>query len=161
MNDKEKKTILIVDDQPSSVHTLETLEDEYEVLVATDGKTALELAERMPDLILLDLNMSEEMNGFDLCKQLKKNRQTADIPIVFITILDNPVFIRRFYMSGGVDYIIKPLDVNVVKAIIKTHIYYYKSLFGIYQRTKKLNLDNQRILKQQIISEFEEVLQIH
>ena len=88
MNDSPgKKKILIVDDMPENILLLsKNLEDDYEILFATDGEKALEIAfsEECPDIILLDVIMPT-MDGYEVCSRLKANSETSDIPIIFIT----------------------------------------------------------------------------
>ncbi len=121
---KTKAVILIVDDVPTNVQALALLlKEEYAVKVATSGVRALELAgqDPLPDLILLDVQMPE-MNGYDVLKSLKKNSDTAQIPIIFITGKDTLEDEEYGLELGAMDYITKPIRPSIVKARVKTHI---------------------------------------
>lgn len=117
-------TILIVDDTPGNVGVLAaTLEDDYRILVATNGKKALQLASSAdpPDLILLDI-MMPEMDGYETCERLKASARTRSIPIIFVTALTEEADEARGLALGGVDYITKPFSPSLVRARIKNHI---------------------------------------
>ena len=81
-----KKLVLIVDDEPSNINVVaEILHNLYEIRVATNGMTALNMIEKAkPDLILLDINMPE-MNGYEMASKLKSSEDTANIPFIFLT----------------------------------------------------------------------------
>src|SRR5215468_6649829 len=105
-------TILVVDDIPANSNLLRsTLEPEgYEVLLAADGETALQLANRArPDVILLDVMMPGP-NGFEICRRLKALEETRPIPVIFITALGETKSMIQGFEAGGVDYITKPFQ---------------------------------------------------
>ena len=116
--------VLIVDD---TIYNLEILfatlqAAGFTVLVAQDGVSALAKAEYAePDIILLDILMPG-MDGFEVCRKLKGNRKTKDIPILFMTALDNPENILKGFELGGVDYVTKPIEQGEVIARLKTHL---------------------------------------
>ncbi|ARN75116.1 diguanylate cyclase [Oceanicoccus sagamiensis] len=119
-----KPEILIVDDSPANIHVLaQLLSAEYQVKVASDGARCLELALAgpAPDLILLDVNMPE-INGYEVCKQLKANEATKTIPIIFITGMTSAENEAYGFELGAVDYISKPFHPAVVEARVKTQI---------------------------------------
>ena len=101
--------ILVVDDTEENIEILnELLGEDYEVLSALDGEFAIEIAhEDKPDLILLDV-MMPGMDGFEVCRVLQLNKDTKDIPIVFITAKTDDKSIEEGYKVGGADYITKP-----------------------------------------------------
>lgn len=102
--------VLIVDDTPHNIDVLHQMltHRNYSVAGVPSGKVALEvIPEFKPDLILLDV-MMPEMDGFETCKKLKSNPDTADIPVIFVTAKDDPRDIAEGFRCGGVDYIIKP-----------------------------------------------------
>jgi len=102
------KTILIVDDTIANLDILVELLDEYDVVDATNAKDALEIAnEEHIDLILLDI-MMPEMDGYEMCKRLKAEDKTKDIPVIFITAKTDEDSITKAYDIGGTDYIRKP-----------------------------------------------------
>ncbi len=123
-NNKVKKKILVVDDEKDIVDILKynlEKEQEFEVLAAYNGKEALALVENSPDLILLDI-MMPEMNGFEVCKQLKQNTATAKIPVIFLTAKENEIDEILGLELGADDYIHKPLSPRKVIARVKSVI---------------------------------------
>jgi|YNPBryantNP2012_1023418.scaffolds.fasta_scaffold00205_2 diguanylate cyclase (GGDEF)-like protein len=116
--------ILIVDDSPSYIRAFgEEFRNEYDIHISTNGETALKVAEEnMPDLILLDLKM-QKMSGLEICAKLKDNPITKNIPIIFLaeSLKDEEDVIKGLEI-GGSDYIIKPFNLPILKARIKTHI---------------------------------------
>ena len=109
---KTKKQILIVDDSPEDIQfVMENLKNDYAVLVATDGKKAIEIAEKepRPDVILMDV-MMPEMNGYDTCRMLKMTPATSDIAIIFVSARDTVEEKLAGYDAGGNDYLIKPVQ---------------------------------------------------
>lgn len=123
MKDLSNCKILLVDDTKANIDVLvNALKDDYKLGVALDGPKALEYANDNPlDLILLDIIMPG-MDGFEVCRQLKAASVTENIPIIFITALDNPKDKTRGFEMGAVDYITKPFDITEVKARVKTHL---------------------------------------
>jgi len=104
----KNKTILIVDDTIANLDILVELLDEYDVIDATNGKDALEIAnEEHIDLVLLDI-MMPNMDGYEVCTRLKSNNKTKDIPIIFITAKVDEESIAKAYNVGGSDYVRKP-----------------------------------------------------
>lgn len=123
--------ILVVDDTPANLRLLSGIltEHDYKVRMAPNGKLALLNAQAdPPDLILLDIKMPE-MDGYEVCKQLKADPRTRDIPVIFLSALDQTDDKVRAFTSGGVDYITKPFQVEEVLARVKTHLDLYS-----YQR---------------------------
>ena len=121
MNNKE--TILIVDDIKTNIDILnDILSDRYDVMVALDGKSAIELAtEELPDLILLDI-MMPHLDGYEVCKTLKSNPKTSHIPIIFATARTDEDSIEKAYDVGGVDYVCKPYKPKELQARINTQL---------------------------------------
>jgi serine phosphatase RsbU (regulator of sigma subunit) len=120
----QKKTILLVDDAPANIQVANAiLKDIYKVRIATSGAKALELANAMPppDLILLDVVMPE-MDGYEVCRCLKENLQTRDIPVIFLTGQTEIEDETRGFEVGAVDYIHKPFSPAIVKARVQTHL---------------------------------------
>lgn len=121
---EKKQTILVVDDSPENIQVIiEVLRDDYIVSVATSAKKSLEMIEDglTPDLILLDVIMPE-MDGYELCEVLKRKEQFKNIPVIFVTILENEKDIVRGFELGAVDYAIKPVEPTVLRARINTHL---------------------------------------
>lgn len=122
--DRARGNILIVDDILSSQRALSTalMEHGYEVQSAPDGPTALVIADTdPPDLILLDVLMPE-MDGYQVCQQLKSKAQTRDIPIIFVSALDEVVDKARGFKVGGVDHVTKPFQEEELLARVETHL---------------------------------------
>lgn len=116
--------ILIVDDVPMNIKVLAEIikSPDYEILAATDGKTALQLsASEKPDLILLDI-MMPNIDGYEVCKRLKFDKQTKNIPIIFVTARGEEDDETRGLELGAVDYITKPINPLIVKARVKNHL---------------------------------------
>ncbi len=104
----ENKTILVVDDTIENLDILGVLLEKYDVIDAINGEDALEiLDDEKVDLILLDI-MMPDMDGYEVCKRLKENENTKDIPVVFITAKSDEDSIEKAYDIGGIDYVTKP-----------------------------------------------------
>jgi signal transduction histidine kinase len=119
-----KKTILIVDDTPANLRLLADwlTAQGYRTRPAPSGERALaSIQKELPDLILLDI-MMPEMSGYDVCRQLKADSRTRDIPIIFISALDEVFDKVTAFGVGGVDYITKPFQVEEVLARVRTHL---------------------------------------
>ncbi len=118
-----KPLILIVDDTLTNIDLLsDVLKDEYRLGIATNGIKALKFVEKnRPDLILLDI-MMPEMNGFEVCRHLKDDRATRDIPVIFITAMSDKTHVAKGFELGGVDYVTKPFHALEVKARVKSHL---------------------------------------
>lgn len=115
--------IMIVDDAAVNVRTLvNALMMEYEVMVATSGKDAIDIAcKEIPDLILLDVVMPE-MDGYEVCKILKTDPHTRHIPIIFVTGRGEDKDELAGLELGAVDYITKPFSLPIVQARVRTHL---------------------------------------
>jgi len=118
-----RPVLLLVDDEPLNLQVLrQILQEEYRLLFAKDGMKALELAAKeQPALILLDV-MMPHLSGHDVCRQLKQNPLTLNIPVIFVTALAEDVDEAQGFEAGAVDYITKPVSPLVVRARIKTHL---------------------------------------
>jgi two-component system sensor histidine kinase/response regulator len=124
VSDKEKDTLLIVDDSPENLKLLcDFLRGSgFGVSMAENGETALEQVNKdRPDLILLDVVMPG-MDGFETCRRLKENEETKDIPVIFMTALANTSDKVKGFELGAVDHITKPLQPEEVLARITTHL---------------------------------------
>jgi len=136
-----KETILIVDDIESNVSLLNNiLSFKYNVLIALDGKSALELAnEYIPDLILLDI-MMPDMDGYDVCKELKSNEQTSHIPVIFNTARTDEKSIEKAYSVGGVDYICKPFKPKEILVRVEIQLNIQRVLKDLKRSKRQLAL---------------------
>lgn len=118
------KTVLVVDDTPENLELMsELLMDHYRVKIASSGAKALKIAnsETPPDLILLDI-MMPEMDGYEVCRQLKANPATHHIPVIFLTAKSDPNDEKQGLELGAVDYITKPISPPIVMARVHTHL---------------------------------------
>ncbi|MEN9886764.1 MAG: hypothetical protein RL758_1342 [Pseudomonadota bacterium] len=115
--------VLIVDDQPTNLQALyHALQAEHTVLAATRGSAALHIAQdKKPDIILLDVVMPE-MDGHEVCRRLKADPATRDIPVIFVTGQTDPDAETTGLGLGAVDFITKPFNPNVVRARVRTHL---------------------------------------
>lgn len=119
-----RETILIVDDTPANLGVLvETLGSAgYQLMVAEDGDEALaQTAKTQPDLILLDV-MMPGMDGFETCRRLRAQPHTQDVPVLFMTALNETADKVKAFAAGGVDYITKPIEHEEALARVRTHL---------------------------------------
>jgi putative two-component system response regulator len=116
----DKQLICIVDDEPTNVELLRfMLEDEYDVCVAYSGEEALAtIISLKPSLILLDIVMPD-MSGYEVCKILRNNPGTSGIPVIFVTGLEDKASESAGLELGAVDYVVKPVVGDIVKARIE------------------------------------------
>ncbi|GAB6071366.1 hypothetical protein JCM30760_24630 [Thiomicrorhabdus hydrogeniphila] len=124
MIENNKPTLLIVDDVAINLGMIsDLLHDEYNIKVSKTGAKALEIAnlEDQPDLILLDVQMPE-MDGYEVCRQLKNNPYTSNIPVIFLTAKNNQRDEEFGLNLGAVDYIYKPYNPAIVKIRVRNHI---------------------------------------
>lgn len=119
-----RSTLLIVDDSIESVRIIEEiLSSDYELLIATSGEKALDIARKaQPELIVMDIVMPDGMNGYEVLERLREDVETEDIPVIFISGLDEAEDEARGLSIGAVDYISKPYNPHVVRARIHNHL---------------------------------------
>ncbi|MDX1451903.1 MAG: diguanylate cyclase [Oleiphilaceae bacterium] len=121
---KDKPVVLIVDDAAPNIQTLaQCLKDDYRIKVATDGVRCLELvkSDPAPDLVLLDVDMPG-MNGYEVITHMKQDEHMADVPVIFVTGMDNDEDEEKGLALGAVDYVVKPVRPAIVRARVKTHV---------------------------------------
>ncbi|MBF0119904.1 MAG: hybrid sensor histidine kinase/response regulator [Desulfobacterales bacterium] len=140
--------ILIVDDTEAYIDVLvEALGGIYEILVATNGVEAMEIVkEDPPDLILLDILMPE-MDGYEVCRQLKANETTREIPVIFVTSMNDIEDETRGLELGAIDYITKPISASIVRARIRNHLELKRAYQGIAEQKCKLEEQNVELLE--------------
>jgi CheY-like chemotaxis protein/two-component sensor histidine kinase len=137
-------TVLIVDDIPENLQVLGNvlLQHGFDVGFATDGMQALETVEfNKPDLILLDI-MMPGMDGYEVCRRLKANPDTAEIPIIFLTAKSQTEDVVLGFEGGAVDYITKPFNANELIARASTHLEIKKSRDLIKKQNDELKILN-------------------
>lgn len=134
---KTKNIIFAVDDDPFVLKFFKALfEEEYQVHIFTNGQEAYNhLDHLLPDIILSDI-MMPLMNGFQFGKLLKNDERTKDIPLIYLSALDTATNISKCFDMGAVDYIMKPIDYNVVRARVNLHL----SLSNLQKELSENNL---------------------
>lgn len=153
MDNDRKETILIVDDVAANLEIISSiLLPEYSVMAVKSGKRALEvmLSASLPDLILLDVVMPD-MNGFEVCRQIKADPLTSAVPVIFVSSQSEVVDEATGFAVGGVDYISKPISPRIVLARVKTHL-------ALSAANRELQLQNKHL--QTNISLLEQIEQI-
>ncbi len=158
-----KKRVLVVDDNSSNVEILvELLSECYDVYAALDANTAYEIVnEENPDLILLDIVMPD-VNGYEICENLKKDETTQDIPVIFITAKTDEESIEKAYDVGGLDYVTKPFKPKELLARVKTQLKLrtlinnlefmssHDTMTGVLNRRKFFELANSKFANKQL-----------
>jgi len=115
--------ILAVDDEQINLQLISSaLKETYDVLTASNGHDAVsQLKEHEPDLILLDV-MMPDLNGFDVCKIIKATPAYVDVPVIFLTAMDTHEGVLQGLESGGIDYLAKPVDLDLLKLRVRNHL---------------------------------------
>ena len=123
-DNSQKLTVLVVDDTSSNIAIFsKTLSPEFRVKAAKNGPKALKICfETPPDIILLDI-MMPEMDGYEVCRKLKLNSKTKDIPVIFVTAMVDAENEPRALELGAVDFITKPINPLIVLERIKNHLH--------------------------------------
>ncbi len=134
-----KPTLLVVDDTATNIDILlDALGEDYAVRVATDGEAALNSVKKfLPDLILLDI-MMPGMDGYEVCRRLKEENATQDIPIIFLTSLSEDADEARGFALGAVDYITKPFSTAIITARVRNHLELRRQKLALQQSYDKL-----------------------
>lgn len=143
----QRASILAVDDTPANLQVLAgMLKDRgYKVRPVPSGKLALLAAQRdPPDLILLDINMPE-MNGYEVCEQLKADEALNGIPVIFISALTEQLDKVRAFATGGVDYLTKPFQMEELHARVETHLNLRRLQIELEQTNARLATINARM----------------
>lgn len=146
--ERQKANILVVDDKPDNLRLLSAMLTQlgYEVRKVINGQTALKTAQAAPpDLILLDI-MMPDMNGYEVCQHLKASPITRDVPVIFISALDEVLDKVKAFAVGGVDYITKPFSEEEVFARVENNL-------TIRRLQKQLSEQNARLQQEICLSE--------
>jgi serine phosphatase RsbU (regulator of sigma subunit) len=154
----EQKLILVVDDTPLNISVITgALKDTYRTKVATSGAKALTIAggEEKPDLILLDV-MMPEMDGYEVCRRLKADAATREIPVIFLTAQTEAEDETRGFEVGAVDYVHKPFSPAVMKARVHTHLVLRETREKLAQQLLAIQkeLETARLIQQSILPEM-------
>ncbi len=150
MSKLKKSRILIVDDVAENIKILITLfQKDYDIFFSKKGESALQIAiANKPDLIVLDIVMPD-MDGYEVCKQLKSNRKTREIPVIFVSALEETIDKVKGFKAGCVDYITRPFQVDEIKVRVKNHITLFKLQHELEQqitsRTEELISTNKQL----------------
>ncbi|CAK0743318.1 putative cyclic di-GMP phosphodiesterase VC_1348 [Gammaproteobacteria bacterium] len=148
-----KYTVLIVDDTTNNLYlTASLLEDIYNVKVANNGNKGLRIATSSPypDIILLDI-MMPEMDGYEVCRQLKLNQATRGIPVIFLTAITDGENEHEGLKLGAVDYITKPINPDILRVRVRTHLALYNQARILEQQVAERTADLERNRRQIII----------
>jgi signal transduction histidine kinase len=124
MTESTRDLLLIIDDRPENIEILRNIfKDQYSVKAATSGAQGLKIirSKTPPDLILLDIVMPD-MDGFEMCRKIKRDERLSGIPIIFITARNDIRDKMQGFSEGGVDYITKPFEPEEVFARVRTHV---------------------------------------
>lgn len=142
--DTQNAGILIVDDTPENITMLRKILEKkgYHVRPALSGEVALKAAKKsVPDLILLDIMMPDGLNGYDVCRRLKADPGTRDIPVIFLSALHETVDKIKAFQLGGVDYITKPFHAGEVLARIETHLSLKRMRHSLLNKNERLKAE--------------------
>lgn len=148
---RENETVLLIDDNPDNLRLLAKILEGYgfRVRAASTGKRALAtIRKESPSIVLLDI-MMPEMDGFDICKELKGDEKTASIPIIFISALDETIDKVKGFSLGAVDYITKPFQSEEILARITTHLSLRALQIALEKNNKELTnaLEENKVLR--------------
>jgi len=156
--DKTKADIVIVDDNPHNLRVLSAIlkKEGYEVRPANGGETALAAIDsKPPELILLDI-MMPGLSGYEVCERLKSNQATRNIPVIFITALDDVKDKVKAFTMGCVDYISKPFQEEEVLARVMTQIRMGRLQKDLFLQNTRLREETAK--RQELILELQEVI---
>lgn len=155
MTDASRRgTVLIVDDAPENIHVLmEALKADHAVLAATSGDKALALLARgaVPDLVLLDVVMPG-MDGYEVCRRIKADPATQDLPVIFVTSLGDPADEEFGLSLGAIDYLTKPVNPALVRARVKNHL--------ALAQAARLKEDVERIVRHDVKTPLTSILSV-
>ena len=132
--------VFLVDDNPNNLDLLAGLlrEHGFRVRMVNDGRRALEMIRaRLPELVLLDITMPN-MDGYEVCRQLKADPLTAAVPVLFVSALDDPIDKVKAFAAGGVDYVPKPFQAQEVLARVRTHLAIGRLQRQLEERSRRL-----------------------
>jgi putative two-component system response regulator len=151
MSIEQRATLLIVDDEPINISVLmDLLKADYRLVAARNGDQALQRAmgDSPPDLILMDV-MMPGMDGYEVCRRLKSEARTRDIPVIFVTAMSDEKDEQRGLALGAVDYVTKPISPPIVEARVRNHV-------ALRQARQALAMQNQ-ILEQRVAERTHEL----
>ena len=150
LTEQDKEDILVIDDKPENLRLLSIMLERqgYAVRKAITGKLGLRAAQTVPpNIILLDINMPE-MDGYQVCQQLKNNEITCHIPVIFITALDEVLDKVKAFNVGGSDYITKPFQIEEVSVRIENQLSIRRLQIQLEKQTQELEEKNIQLQKE-------------
>ncbi len=149
-----KQIILAVDDVPANLDVLKSvLSEDYKLKVALNGEVAIKAAraEPQPDLILLDV-MMPEMDGYETCRRLKADLRTRDIPVVFVTAMNEDMDEVKGFEMGAVDYVTKPITPLILRSRIRSHLALFNNRKEMWrqvqEQTRELKETRTEVIRQ-------------
>lgn len=145
-----KANILVVDDRPDNLRVLSTMlsKQGYHVRKALNGEMALTACEATPpDLILLDINMPG-MDGYEVCQHLKGSEKTRDVPVIFLSVLDDVWDKVKAFRVGGVDYITKPFQIEEVAVRVENQLTVQRLKLDLQEKNRLLETQNTLLLEE-------------
>ncbi|MBW2432604.1 MAG: response regulator [Deltaproteobacteria bacterium] len=157
-----EEAILLVDDNPTNLQLLfETLDGRgYKLLIAKDGKAALSIAGKArPNLILLDI-MMPEIDGYEVCRRLKADPATAEIPVIFLSALTDTKDKVQGLDLGAVDYVTKPFQPDEVIARVSTHLTIYRLKKALDEKNRELQEAND-LLEERVKKRTAQLVQLN
>ncbi|WP_022852111.1 response regulator [Limisalsivibrio acetivorans] len=156
--ENRRPLVLIVDDISKNIQLLSTIlsRKNYQIAFANSGEKALEFLEkRTPELILLDI-MMPGMDGLEVCRRIKEDQYTKEIPVIFLTGKTQPEDIKKGFQAGAVDYVVKPFNSEELVARVRTHIEFKRaqdmkdSLISYFQGSLSRLKDIEELLPEEI-----------
>jgi sigma-B regulation protein RsbU (phosphoserine phosphatase) len=144
---EEQEKILVVDDERLNINVLvDLLKPNYKMMAAKNGEQALKAVQiaNPPDLILLDI-MMPEMDGYEVCRRLKADEATRDIPVIFITAMGETSDETKGLEVGAVDYLTKPISPPIVEARVKTHLALRRNMAELQKAYKIIETQKDRM----------------
>jgi CheY-like chemotaxis protein len=142
------KTILVADDNPANLQLMESMLSKFDcqVRVAMDGLAALKIATSQPiDLILLDIHMPN-LDGYQTCEKIKQDPDTKEIPIIFVSAINEEFNKVKGFASGATDYITKPVQFEELQARMETHLRLATQRRQLLQQTEDLQSMNENMM---------------
>ena len=158
----KKEYILVVDDTPHNLQLLLNMltRKGYEAMGVTDGIKALaDMQDKLPDLVLLDINMPN-INGFEVCQKLKSSDRTRDIPIIFVSARDEVLDKVQAFSLGGVDYITKPFQIAEVLARVENQLTLRRLQIQLQEQNERLKQEiDHRVIAETLLQEANKKLE--
>jgi sigma-B regulation protein RsbU (phosphoserine phosphatase) len=146
VNKTNRPTVLAVDDTPENLDIIKgVLAEEYQLKLAVNGKIALKIAaSQSPDLVLLDI-MMPDIDGYEVCRRLKADPATRDIPVIFVTAKGETADEAEGFALGAADYVLKPVNPVLLRARVKTHLALKQNMDALQAAYEVINRQKERM----------------